>query len=59
MTQTENIRGLVSVPLALLQARVSFDREDLAIMEVTIPAGVGDDDLGGGRGAARVSHKAQ
>ena len=61
MAQSENTRGLVPVPLSLLQARVPFDWEDLVVVEVTIPPGLRDDDLGRGTGsgAAHVSHKAQ
>jgi hypothetical protein len=44
---TEMSRGLVSAPLRLLRARVPFNRGDLAVMEVAIPAGLGDDDLEG------------
>jgi hypothetical protein len=55
VAETENTRGLGLVPL--LRARVPFNWEDLAVVEVTIPAGLGDDDLGGGWkwGSARES----
>ena len=51
------LRGYCRLPS--FYARLDFDPEDVAVVEVTIAARLGDHDLGGGSGAACVSHKAQ